>query len=114
MCTRGQGLIEYSLILCLIALSLISVLLLLRNSTGTTYTGVRGNLDQVVACDGSASCANGGTESGASASGGTSGGGNGNKGNGYGNWNNGNGNGNNGNGNGNGRGNGSNGKGGGK
>ena len=75
MCTRGQGLIEYSLILCLIALSLISVLLLLRNSTGTTYTGVRGNLDQVVACDGSASCASGGTESGASTSGRTSGGG---------------------------------------
>jgi Flp pilus assembly pilin Flp len=109
LCVRGQGLIEYALILSLIAVGLVSVLLLLRNSAENTYNGVGNNLGQVVVCDGSASCTAGqGVDTG---SGGSTGGGNGN---GNGHDGGGNGNGNNGNGNGNGGGNGSNGKGGGK
>lgn len=125
LCARGQGLIEYALILALVAVSLVSVLLLLRNSTGTAYSGVQTHLDQAVACDGSPACVagqTGGTESGDNSGGGTvSGPSNGGQsggspsgGNGNGNNGKGNGKGNNGNGNGNGGGNGSNGQGGGQ
>jgi hypothetical protein len=37
----GQGLVEYSVILSVIALALLAVLLVLRNSTGNDYNGAR-------------------------------------------------------------------------
>lgn len=105
----GQGLIEYCLIISVVAAALTAVLFSLRNSTGNVYSGASNSLDQVVGCSyGSSSsvCASG--SSATSASSGGDGNGNGNGGG------NGNGRGNHGNGNGNGGGDGSNGKGGGK
>lgn len=104
----GQALVEYALILSVVAVALLAVLFSLRNSTGNVYDGASNTLDQVVACSqasGSASC--GGSAAGGAPSGGSN---HGSSGNGHGG---GNGQGNNGNGNGNGGGNGSNGKGGG-
>jgi len=103
----GQALVEYALILSVVAVALLAVLFSLRNSTGNVYDGASNTLDQVVACSqasGSASC---GGPAGGAPSGGSN---HGSSGNGHGG---GNGQGNNGNGNGNGGGNGSNGKGGG-
>jgi len=106
----GQGLIEYCLIVSVVAAALTAVLFSLRNSTGNVYSAASNSLDQVVGCSyGSSSsvCASG--TSGTSTSGGSGGGSGSGIGNGGGN-----GRGNHGNGNGNGGGDGSNGKGGGK
>ena len=107
----GQGLVEYSLLISVVALGLMAVLLVLRNSTGNVYDDARNSVDQAIACSGGTSTAcpaRGGV--GASTGTTTSGNGQAASGTGHG----GNGQGNNGNGNGNGGGNGSNGKGGGK
>jgi len=107
----GQGLIEYCLIVSVVAAALTAVLFSLRNSTGNVYSAASNSLDQVVGCSyGSSSsiCASGtsGTSTSGGSGGDASGSGIGNGG--------GNGRGNHGNGNGNGGGDGSNGKGGGK
>jgi len=107
----GQGLVEYSLLISVVALGLMAVLLVLRNSTGNVYDDARNSVDQAIACSGgtSTACPAGG---GVGASTGTTTAGNGQAASGTGHG--GNGQGNNGTGNGNGGGNGSNGKGGGK
>jgi Flp pilus assembly pilin Flp len=103
----GQGLVEYSLLMSIVAIALIAVLLSLRNGTGKVYAGAGDSLGQVVGC--SYGSTPGTCPAGiVTATGGGSGNGNGNG------SGSGNGRGNNGNGNGNGGGNGSNGKGGGK
>jgi len=110
----GQGLIEYCLIISVVAVALTAVLYSLRNSTGNVYNGTSNSLDQAVGCSygsSSGTCAtssSGASTSGSDASGAGDGNGNGD---GHGG---GNGRGNHGNGNGNGGGDGSNGKGGGK
>jgi Flp pilus assembly pilin Flp len=113
----GQGLIEYSLIISLVAVALTAVLFSLSNSTGNAYHGASNSLDQVVGCSygsssGSCPSGTGGTSTSDATASGSDGSGTGN-GRGTGNGG-GNGQGNHGNGNGNGGGDGSNGKGGGK
>lgn len=42
----GQGLVEYALIIALIAVGLIAILLVLRNSIGTVFQNTANQLDQ--------------------------------------------------------------------
>jgi Flp pilus assembly pilin Flp len=126
----GQALVEYALILCLVAAGLVAIVVLFRNQVGGAYEETGARLDTVACAMGrEAACTEpedpgGGTDGGQGTDPGNSGhgGGNGNgnhrngNGNGGGNGSNagGNGNGNSGNGDGNGGGNGSNGHGGGR
>jgi len=41
----GQGLVEYVLIIALVAIGLILVMLAFRNSIGNVFNTIRGNLD---------------------------------------------------------------------
>jgi Flp pilus assembly pilin Flp len=107
----GQGLVEYSVIISVLSVGLVTVLLVLRNSAGNVYNDARNGVDQAIACSNgtSSACTAGGADGSTGTGTGDSGqgsSGNGNRG--------GNGQGNNGNGNGNGGGNGSNGQGGGR
>jgi len=43
---RGQGLVEYSIIVALVAIGLIAVLVLLRGATGNVFNESRNKLDQ--------------------------------------------------------------------
>jgi pilus assembly protein Flp/PilA len=42
----GQGLVEYALIIALVAIGLIVILTLLRNSIGNVFNSARNELDQ--------------------------------------------------------------------
>jgi pilus assembly protein Flp/PilA len=42
----GQGLVEYALIIALVAIGLIVILTLLRNSIGNVFNSTRNTLDQ--------------------------------------------------------------------
>ena len=43
---EGQGLVEYSLIVALVAIGLIAVLVLLRDATGNVFNESKNELDQ--------------------------------------------------------------------
>jgi Flp pilus assembly pilin Flp len=45
----GQGLVEYVLIIALVAIGLIAVMLLFRNSIGDIFTTIKGKLDEAPA-----------------------------------------------------------------
>jgi pilus assembly protein Flp/PilA len=42
----GQGLVEYALIIALVAVGLIAILIVLRNSVGNVFANAQQNLDQ--------------------------------------------------------------------